>query len=105
MAKTQIKSDSLVIEEAIAAIAKKAGLTVDRMDIGITLTVAMNQEQREDLVVMMGFLVGQKMSSGEILYNLLHDLGGLKAIYLKDPHGKCFSPRSSGYAKRAREAS
>ncbi|KKL86213.1 hypothetical protein LCGC14_1946940 [marine sediment metagenome] len=89
--------DELVIEEAIAAIAKRAGTEIDRMDIGITLSTAMTKEQREDLVAMMGFLVGQKMEPATILYNLLHDLNGLKAVYLKDPAGKCFSPRSSGY--------
>jgi hypothetical protein len=98
--KTQNKSDSSVIEEAIVAIAKRAKVPVDRMDIGITLSVAMNQAQREDLVAMMGFLVGQKMSAGEILSNLLHDLNGLKAIYLDDPHGIGFSPRSFDYAKK-----
>ncbi len=99
--KPQTETDSLVIEEAIAAIAKKANIKINRMDIGITLSVAMNQEQREDLVVMMGYLVGQKMDAEEILYNILHDLNGLKAIYLKDSTGIGFVPRSHGYSKKA----
>ena len=90
-------TDELVIEEAIVAIAEKAKTKIDRMDIGITLFVAMTKEQREDLVVMMGFLVGKKMDPAEILYNLLHDLNGLKAVYLKDPTGDGFLPRSHGY--------
>jgi len=92
--------DELVIEEAIVAIAKKAGTKIDRMDIGITLSVAMSKEQREDLVAMMGFLVGQKMEPAKILFNLLHDLDGLKAIYLNDPHGIGFLPRSAGYRNK-----
>ena len=35
--------DELVIEEAIVAIAKKAGTKIYRMDIGITLSVAMSK--------------------------------------------------------------
>ena len=96
------KKDELAIEEAIIAISKRAGREIDRKDIGITLTVAMTQGQLEDLVVMMGFLVGQKKSASYILGNIMHDLNGLKAIHLELPEGDGFSPHSFGYAKKAK---
>ena len=95
----QNKPDDLVIQEAIEAIAKKADIEIDRIDLGCTLMHAMNQNQKQDLVAMMGFLVGQKMEAGEILYNLYHDLNGFKRIYLTGIEDGWLA-RSNGYAKK-----
>ena len=85
------------LEQTIKDIATQAGIEIDYMDLGITLTVAMNQEQRDDLAAMIQHLQAAKTNGSELFYNVMHDLHGLKAVYLKDPAGECFLPRSDGY--------
>lgn len=89
--------DTLKLEQNIRDIATIAGIEIDYMDLGITLTVAMNQQQRDDLAAMIACLQKAKMNVNEVFYNVMHDLHGLKAVYLKNPAGDCFLPRSDGY--------
>jgi len=88
-------TDAVLIEQAIVEIAKRADISIDRKDLAITLRVAMNQSQCEDLVAMMGFLVGQKMSPAKILTELYHDLNGFKQMYLNPGSENGFS-RNAG---------
>ena len=88
------------LEQKVFALAELAEWDINRSDIGITTSIAMNAEQRNDLAAMIDFLESQKDTPSSIMANVMHDLSGLKAVYLKDPSGSCFSPRSSGYAKR-----
>lgn len=90
----------LELQEKIKSLADKAQVPINLMDVGITLTVAMSKEQLDDLSAMINFLEGSQMLPAEILYNVLHDLTGLKAIHLDDPHGIGFSPRSKGYRNK-----
>lgn len=98
--------EALIIEQAIFEIAKRADISIDRMDLGITLHEAMSKEQRHDLVVMMGLLVGQKMDAAEILAELYHDLNAFKQLYLNPGYAKtklkCFCARSAGMAAKAK---
>lgn len=89
----------LELQNKIVSLCEKAEIPIDKMDLGVTLTVAMTQKQRDDLSAMMDYL--EQMKSAELAFNVLHDLRGLKAVYLGDPAGDCFVPRSSGYAARA----
>ena len=73
---------------------------IDRVDAGMTISLAMTDEQRDDLAAMIDFLESQNDTPSSIMANVMHDLCGLRAIYFKEPHGNSFSPRSSGYAKR-----
>jgi catechol-2,3-dioxygenase len=88
------------LEKKVFDLAERADWDIDRLDIGITISIAMTDEQRNDLAAMIDFLESRKDSLDSIMANVMHDLSGLKAIYLKDPSGNCFSPRSDGYAKR-----
>jgi len=92
--------NTLVVEKSIHEIAKRANIEIDKVDLGITLNVAMNDEQVRDLVAMMGFLVGQQMEPGQILAELYHDLNAFKQIHLNPGTERCFSPRSAGYAQK-----
>lgn len=97
--------NAMQLQKEIVELAKKAGQELDKVDIGITLTVAMNSAQRDDLEAMMDFLTQQKkMKPSELLFNVLHDLYGLKAVYQGLPAGDCFCPRSHGYAARLSKA-
>ena len=87
------------LQKRIVNLAETCNVEVDRMDISITLTVAMTPLQVDDLAAMMAFLLREETPSAA-LSNTIHDLGGLKAIHLKDPHGDCFVPRSAGYAAK-----
>lgn len=88
----------LELYNSIRKLAKDANVDVDLMDIGCTLTNSMSQEQQDDLASMIKYMSGNDPM--EILANVLHDLAGLKAIYLNDPHGDCFVPRSTGFHLR-----
>jgi len=90
----------LELVEKVFALSELAEWDIDRMDVGITTSIAMTDEQRDDLAAMIDFLESQKNTPSSIMANVMHDLSGLKAVYLKDPSGSCFSPRSSGYTKR-----
>ena len=69
------------------------------MDIDITITQAMSHDQRADLLAMMVYLDEHKgCTPGHVLAEALHDIYGLKAVYLADPVGNCFLPRSASYA-------
>ena len=71
----------------------------DWMDVDITITQAMSHEQRADLLAMMIYLDGHKgCTPMHVLAEAMHDIRGLKAVYLGDPAGNGFSPRSSSYA-------
>lgn len=91
----------LELLETIKSLAKEANTDIDVMDIGITLSEAMTREQIEDLAAMIEYLRKTDMSAREVLYNALHDLQGLKSIFLEDEAGLCFSPRSTGYRLKA----
>jgi len=86
--------------ETIKELAKQAKWDIDLMDVGCTLTNAMNKKQIADLNAMIKFLQKCDDSPGSILANVLHDLNGLKAVYFKQQSGAGFSPRSFGYAKK-----
>lgn len=88
------------LDQKIFDLACKAEWPIDRMDVGITTSIAMTDEQRDDLAAMIDFLDNRKDSASSIMANVMHDITGLKAVYLKDPSGNCFSPRSTGYASR-----
>jgi len=88
------------LEQKVFALAELAEWDINRLDAGITISIAMTDEQRDDLAAMIDFLESQGDSPSAIMANVMHDLSGLKAVYLKDPSGSCFVPRSSGYAKR-----
>jgi len=88
------------LEQKVFALAELAEWDIDRTDAGMTISIAMDDEQRFDLAAMIDFLVSRDDTPSSIIANVMHDLNGLKAVYLKDPFGNCFSPRSSGYAKR-----
>jgi len=88
------------LEKKVFALASKAEWDINRIEVGITVSIAMSNEQRDDLVAMIDFLESQNDELGSIMANVMHDLHGLKAVYLKDPSSRCFSPRSAGYAKR-----
>jgi len=90
------------IKHLFEQVAKEQGhvLCFDAIDIGITLN-KMTEEQQEDLLTMIKFMSNLCTSSvGSILADVVHDLDGLKAGFLDLPQSQCFSPRSSGYAKR-----
>ena len=93
----------LDLEQKVFALAELAEWDINRLDVGITTSIAMNDEQRADLAAMIDYLESgpTPMSADEIMSNVMHDLSSLKAVYLKDPSGSCFIPRSSGYTKRA----
>ena len=101
--------DDLIIEQAIVEIAKRADVQIDRLDLGCTLMHAMSTEQKNDLVAMMGVLVGSGMDAADVLTELYHDLNAFKQLYL-NPHYagsklKGFSARSAGLAAKAKRAS
>jgi hypothetical protein len=91
----------LELMDKIFELAKVAEWEIDRTDIGCTITNAMKKVQIDDLKAMISFLESKGDSPSSILVNAMHDLNGLKAIYFGLPEGNCFSPRSSGYAKKA----
>ena len=100
MAEQEIKSILILLTEEIKQLYADAGLIYDVTDVDCTLTLAMNETQRKDLKAMIEYLKAHDRDIENIAYNIFHDLDGLKALYLKDPHGKCFVPRSHGYAKK-----
>ena len=90
------------LEQKVFALAELAEWdNIDRTDTGMTISIAMTDEQRDDLAAMIDFLESQKDAPSSIMANVMHDLCGLRAVHFGEPHGDCFSPRSSGYAKRA----
>ena len=89
-----------VLLAKIKELYSEVGVACDDLDIAITLS-KMLDNQRQDLAAMIAFLSEQPdASASHILAQAMHDLNGLKATYLGLPEGDCFSPRSSGYAKR-----
>lgn len=74
-----------------------------KQDIAITICVAMDSAQRMDLASMIEFLEQKRTPIDTILFNVLHDLNGLKAIHLGQPHGDCFIPRCAGYALKMQQ--
>ena len=92
---------SIELEQKIFALAELAEWdNIDRTDVGMTISIAMTDEQRDDLAAMIDFLESQKDAPSSIMANVIHDLCGLRAVHLGEPRGDCFSPRSSGYAER-----
>lgn len=86
--------------QVIKSYHEKVDIPCDTIDIGITLN-KMSQEQRDDLAAMIQWLHENTYGDDSyLLYQVLHDLNGLKAVFLGLPEGQCFSPRSSGYAKK-----
>lgn len=91
----------LELEEKVFALAELAEWdNIDRTDAGMTISIAMNDEQRNDLAAMIDFFESRKDTPSSIMANVMYDLCGLRAVHFGEPHGNCFSPRSSGYAKR-----
>lgn len=94
------------LRETILKIAEMAARHLDRLDLDMDLTVAMNQEQRDDLAAMIDFLLNDAdITPDAIIFNILHDLHGLRAVYQGHPGANCFLPRSFGYASRLKEVS
>ena len=88
------------LEQKVFALAELAEWdNIDRTDTGMTISIAMNDEQRNDLAAMIDFLESRKDTPSSIMANVMHDLCGLMAVHFGESHGNCFSPRSSGYAK------
>ena len=87
------------LEQKVFELAEKAKWEIDRTDVGMTISLAMDNKQIDDLAAMLEFL-SQHNSPSAIMANVMHDLAGLKAVYLKDPTGNCFSPRSHNYATK-----
>jgi len=94
------KINCLELEQKLFALAELVEWDINRLDVGITTSIAMTEEQRNDMAAMIDFLEAKKDKPASIIANVMHDLSGLKAVYLKDPAGECFSPRSAGYATR-----
>lgn len=94
--------NSVELQLKITDVCKCAGFKdYDLMDIGCTLTLAMDEHQRNDLAAMIDFLYNQAdFSFMAIEGNVFHDLNGLKAAYLKVPGYDVFLPRSYGYAEK-----
>jgi len=90
------------LEQKVFVLAELAEWDIDRVDAGITISIAMTDEQRNDLAAMIDYFESGNtpMPASEIMANVMHDLNGLKAVYMKLPQGDCFCPRSSGYTKR-----
>lgn len=75
------------------------GLGLTKLDLHTTVRMAMSPEEHKDLMAMIQYLIAdKKLSLPAIMTEAIHDLAGFKAIYLNDPHGTCFAPRSSGYS-------
>ena len=91
--------NAIELEKKIVALHAFAGCPCDRLNIGITVTVAMNDTQRADLSAMIDHL-----SSGNgpmyVLAQVVHDLNGLKGLYMEPERFVGFSPRSTGYAAK-----
>ena len=93
------------LQHKIQDILRKCRITIDPLDLGITLFVAMTDKERNDLSAMIDYLTSQeKISIQEICFNIVHDLVGMKAKHLGLPAGECFSPRSRGYAEKMQKA-
>jgi len=90
----------MYLEDKIMQLAERTRYTIDRLDLGITLTVAMSDEETADLEAMLIFLQQSGMEPWEILANVLHDTNVCKARYLEQPEGVCFLLRSHGYAQK-----
>lgn len=86
--------------QTISNLAKEANWEIDKMDLSMDVTVAMNIEQQNDLACMIEFLKKSGYKASSICANVFHDLYGLRAAHLGHPSGDCFCPRSSGYAQR-----
>ena len=95
------------LSNKIVELYKAGGIQQDRLDCDITL-MKISAMQHNDLAAMIVFLEthgdsGQQ-EPGYILCQVVHDLSGIKAGFLGLPEGVCFSPRSSGYARRTKKA-
>lgn len=76
------------------------GIDLDAGVLELDLTDVMNHKQRMDLLAMILFLRTRHDSPGNILFNVLHDLEGLRSVHLGREGSQFFVPRSAGYAKR-----
>jgi hypothetical protein len=79
-----------------------SGETVEDLDIELLMDIefATTVKQRCDLLAMIEVSKKKAINASEILYNVLHDLVGLRCVYLEHPSGRCFVPRSFGYVKK-----
>ncbi len=85
------------LEEQIIELAKQTSVTIDRLDIGITLSIAMSEAEQDDLEAMLHYL-SKDGTPSYVLSQVMHDLNGCKARHLKHPSGICFLPRSHNFA-------
>ena len=90
---------AIELEKKIVKLHESANFPCDRLDLGITLTVALNDQQRVDLSAMI-----DRLTEGNepmyVLAQVVHDLNGLKGLYLEPERFVGFSPRSTGYAAK-----
>ena len=72
---------------------------VQRIDVSMDVTMAMNEAERDDLLAMVDYLEQHEVLPCEILNNVMHDLLGFRKTYLTGDND-CFSPRSAGYSAK-----
>ena len=83
-----------VLSLKIIDLAGRAGYQLDRLDLEITITEAMNEDERADLGAMIDFLAGHNEGASYIMEQIGHDLIGYKQRKLKAPAAEFFTPRS-----------
>lgn len=75
----------------------KADMPIDLLAAGCTLSQAMDDTQRGGLYSMIKWMKENKQQPGYILSNVMHDINGLKALYLDPKNNQGFCPRFTGY--------
>ena len=90
---------ALELEQAICAKYDAAGYDYDKMDVAMTVTVAMTAKQRKDLAAMIKWYDESETPEGA-LASIHHDLIGIKLAHINpdSAHARTFSPWSNGYA-------
>ena len=84
----------------IFELAQATDTKLEKSDTAMDCTVAMNKNQRSDLLAMIAYAEQKGEPADRILSNVLHDCYGLRSAHLGRPSGNYFSPRSHGYAKK-----
>jgi len=92
--------NAITLIDTIWDMGQDAKWVLDKTSLSMDVTVAMNEQQQDDLLAMIYFLRDRGDDDGAILANVLHDTNGLRGVYLEPENFVGFSPRSSGYAER-----
>ena len=86
----------MILSEKIVELAGLTQIKIDRLNLDITLSQAMTEENRAD---MLAFLEWAGGTSPFVLAQVMHDINGYKQEHLSDePTG--FTARTSGYADK-----